>query len=476
MEVSSHALDQGRVDGVRFHSAAFTNLSRDHLDYHASMQAYGEAKARLFAGQDLEQAIINVGDSFGRELAHKLAGGAPLTAVWVGAGADAWLAERYLEAREVRSICTAISLSIEGSCGRLRSPPSCSAASTPRTCWWCSVACSRSACRSSEAAAALAACSAPPGRMEVVEAPAPGKPLAVIDYAHTPDALAKALTALREHCRGALWCVFGCGGDRDAGQAPDHGRDRRRARGPDHRHRRQSALRRSAGDHSRHHPRHQDASRAGDSGSRRGDRRRRSTRPRRATSCSSPARATRITRSTAPRAAASAIASRRSRSWGPRHEAHAARSGARLLGGTARRRGPAVRRGVDRQPHARRRRAVRRAARAELRRRGFRGRRARARRGGRDRRARRSAAAPCPTFECRMRSRRCSSSRARWRARILHSARGGGRQQRQDHDQGDDRGDSVAPRPVPGDPGQSQQSHRRAADAAAPRRPRIAAR
>ena len=77
MEVSSHALDQGRVDGVRFHSAAFTNLSRDHLDYHASMQAYGEAKARLFSGQDLEHAIINVGDAFGRELAHKLVGGAP---------------------------------------------------------------------------------------------------------------------------------------------------------------------------------------------------------------------------------------------------------------------------------------------------------------------------------------------------------------------------------------------------------------
>jgi UDP-N-acetylmuramoyl-L-alanyl-D-glutamate--2,6-diaminopimelate ligase len=64
----------------------------------------------------------------------------------------------------------------------------------------------------------LADCTAPPGRMEVVESQAPDKPLAVVDYAHTPDALAKALSALREHCRGALWCVFGCGGDRDPGK------------------------------------------------------------------------------------------------------------------------------------------------------------------------------------------------------------------------------------------------------------------
>jgi UDP-N-acetylmuramoyl-L-alanyl-D-glutamate--2,6-diaminopimelate ligase len=70
------------------------------------------------------------------------------------------------------------------------------------------------------AAGALADCTAPPGRMELIEAAGGGKPLAVIDYAHTPDALAKALSGLREHCRGSLWCVFGCGGDRDPGKRP----------------------------------------------------------------------------------------------------------------------------------------------------------------------------------------------------------------------------------------------------------------
>jgi UDP-N-acetylmuramoyl-L-alanyl-D-glutamate--2,6-diaminopimelate ligase len=220
MEVSSHALDQGRVDGVRFHSAAFTNLSRDHLDYHVSMQAYAEAKARLFSGQDLEQAIINVGDPFGRELAHKLMGGAPLTAVWIGSRADAWLAERFLEAREVRLDLHGISLDIEGSSGEITLSTRLLGrfnAENVLVVLGCLLALGVPL---AQAAAALGACSAPPGRMEVVEAPASGKPLAVIDYAHTPDALAKALTALREHCRGALWCVFGCGGDRDAGKRP----------------------------------------------------------------------------------------------------------------------------------------------------------------------------------------------------------------------------------------------------------------
>jgi UDP-N-acetylmuramoyl-L-alanyl-D-glutamate--2,6-diaminopimelate ligase len=220
MEVSSHALDQGRVDGVRFHSAAFTNLSRDHLDYHASMQAYADAKARLFSGQDLEQAVINVGDPFGRELAHKLMGGAPLTAVWIGSRADAWLAERFLEAREVRLDLHGISLDIEGSSGEISLSTKLLGrfnAENVLVVLGCLLALGVPL---AQAAAALGACSAPPGRMEVVEAPAPGKPLAVIDYAHTPDALAKALTALREHCRGALWCVFGCGGDRDAGKRP----------------------------------------------------------------------------------------------------------------------------------------------------------------------------------------------------------------------------------------------------------------
>src|SRR6202167_227263 len=86
MEVSSQALDQDRTAGVRMHSAAFTNLSRDHLDYHQTMAAYGAAKARLFAAPDLKHIVINVGDAFGRELAQSYVGRVPLTAIWIGAG------------------------------------------------------------------------------------------------------------------------------------------------------------------------------------------------------------------------------------------------------------------------------------------------------------------------------------------------------------------------------------------------------
>jgi UDP-N-acetylmuramoyl-L-alanyl-D-glutamate--2,6-diaminopimelate ligase len=220
MEVSSHALDQGRVDGVRFHSAAFTNLSRDHLDYHPSMQAYGEAKERLFRAPDLQCVVVNVGDAFGHRLALRLSGRTPLTAVWIGEGGDAWPAERRLQAKRLALELRGLSMDIDGSFGRLRLSTKLLGrfnAENALVVLGCLLALGVPL---EQAAGALAAGTAPPGRMELIEAAEPGKPTAVVDYAHTPDALSKALGALREHCRGALWCVFGCGGDRDAGKRP----------------------------------------------------------------------------------------------------------------------------------------------------------------------------------------------------------------------------------------------------------------
>jgi UDP-N-acetylmuramoyl-L-alanyl-D-glutamate--2,6-diaminopimelate ligase len=220
MEVSSHALDQGRVNGVRFQVAAFTNLTRDHLDYHGSMAAYGAAKTKLFQLADLKQVVLNIGDEFGRAVAQGYAGAASLTVVWVGAGDSGWLADRSLQAVQVRLKPRGISLELDGSYGKVTVNTQLMGrfnAENSLVVIACLLALGISL---DDAARALSACQAAPGRMEVVHTESCDKPTVVVDYAHTPDALAKALSAAREHCQGALWCVFGCGGDRDAGKRP----------------------------------------------------------------------------------------------------------------------------------------------------------------------------------------------------------------------------------------------------------------
>ena len=204
MEVSSHALDQGRVDGVTFHAAAFTNLSRDHLDYHPTMQDYGAAKARLFAVPDLKQVIVNIGDEFGRELAMKLAGRAPLTAVWAGGTQNSWLAERSLRADRVALELNGVSMDIDGSFGKVRLSTKLLGrfnAENALVVLGCLVSLGVSAGGGRGGARRVHGASGTHGGDRARGA---GKPMAVIDYAHTPDALAKALGALREHCRGQL--------------------------------------------------------------------------------------------------------------------------------------------------------------------------------------------------------------------------------------------------------------------------------
>jgi UDP-N-acetylmuramoyl-L-alanyl-D-glutamate--2,6-diaminopimelate ligase len=216
IEVSSHALDQERVAGVRMPIGAFTNLTRDHLDYHGTMAAYGAAKERLFRSRGVAHAVVNVGDGFGRELAARLPPGVELTRVAVGAPPPRG---RCVVATEVD--CHAAGLALAGVTHagpfRLRSPLVGAfnaenllvvlglllAAELPLD----------------DALAALAAARPPPGRMESFELGARG-PTLVVDYAHSPDALAKVLAALRPHTHGSLWCVFGCGGDRDSGKRP----------------------------------------------------------------------------------------------------------------------------------------------------------------------------------------------------------------------------------------------------------------
>jgi UDP-N-acetylmuramoyl-L-alanyl-D-glutamate--2,6-diaminopimelate ligase len=223
MEVSSHALDQGRVNGVRFNTAAFTNLTRDHLDYHGTMESYGAAKARLFRFDGLAHRVINVDDPFGAALAAEPSP-AQLT-VTTRAAADGARpgAARFVRAVRALPEPTGLAIAVESSWGnaelavRLIGEFNVDNSLTVLAvllAWGIPLA---------AAVRALSRCRAASGRMEMFG----GRgltPLAIVDYAHTPDALEKALRAARLHCRGQLRVVFGCGGDRDAGKRPLMGR------------------------------------------------------------------------------------------------------------------------------------------------------------------------------------------------------------------------------------------------------------
>ena len=226
MEVSSHALDQGRVDAVRYAVAAFTNLSRDHLDYHPSLEAYGEAKARLFLAHAPRAAVINTDDAFGKRLLARLLSGMPagMLVLAVGRTADRLAgAARHVRLGDVEALDDGLALSLSGDFGRVALRSRMVGDFNAENLAVAFAMLLALDIDAAEAAGALAGVSAPPGRMEAFADPARDV-LAVVDYAHTPDALAKALAALRKHCRGRLWCVFGCGGDRDRGKRPEMGR------------------------------------------------------------------------------------------------------------------------------------------------------------------------------------------------------------------------------------------------------------
>ena len=216
LEVSSHSLVQHRVAGVGFHTAIFTNLSRDHLDFHGSMDNYAEAKAMLFAVPGLKYAIINRDDPFADVMISALDSKTSLYLYSLSRG-------------EVAVNASAIRFHSGGLEARVHTP------------WGDGTLHSALAGDfnlSNLLAALTAACIAgmplqvaldaasrlnsAQGRMQYL--PNDRGLQIVVDYAHTPDALAKVLQALRAHTTGSLWVVFGCGGDRDRGKRPEMGR------------------------------------------------------------------------------------------------------------------------------------------------------------------------------------------------------------------------------------------------------------
>ncbi len=222
MEVSSHALDQGRVDEVRFETAAFTNLTQDHLDYHGTMAAYGAAKARLFARATLSARVINVDDEFGRALARAEA--APGRLVVTGRTASGAGAE-YVTAKQVQALSDGFELMVESSWGEARLRVALLGEFNVDNVLTTLAVLLAAQVPLAQAAAALGRCVAAPGRMQRIAGPrSASQPTVIVDYAHSPDALEKALVAARAHCRGRLQLVFGCGGDRDALKRPIMGR------------------------------------------------------------------------------------------------------------------------------------------------------------------------------------------------------------------------------------------------------------
>ncbi|QUN06132.1 UDP-N-acetylmuramoyl-L-alanyl-D-glutamate--2,6-diaminopimelate ligase [Shewanella yunxiaonensis] len=212
MEVSSHGLVQGRVDAVPFEIAVFTNLSRDHLDFHKSMEAYAAAKQRLLRFPTVKKAALNLDDHTG--------------STWFDS-----LDRQRLLGFSIHNDPRASLLALDadyhhaGIQARIKWPEGEGQLQTPLL----------GEFNLSNLLAALSALYAlgyplqqmlalapklqpVPGRMECFVAPT-GFSI-VVDYAHTPDGLEKALVAAREHCTGRLWCVFGCGGDRDTGKRP----------------------------------------------------------------------------------------------------------------------------------------------------------------------------------------------------------------------------------------------------------------
>jgi UDP-N-acetylmuramoyl-L-alanyl-D-glutamate--2,6-diaminopimelate ligase len=217
MEVSSHALVQGRVSGVEFETAVFTNLSQDHLDYHGTMEAYGRAKMQLFSIEGLHHAVVNLDDAFSTQLLAMIPDGVRVITYSVAGNTDADVA------------FDSVRFHTGGVVASLRTPWGSGECSSPLRGEFnlSNLAAGISAVLLAgedfeNLLAAVAKLQSVAGRMQLI--PNEAGLQVVVDYAHTPDALEQVLRALRPHVEGRLLTVFGCGGDRDRGKRSLMGR------------------------------------------------------------------------------------------------------------------------------------------------------------------------------------------------------------------------------------------------------------
>ena len=231
LEASSHGLVQGRLNGTRIETAIFTNISRDHLDYHSDFDHYKEAKKQLFEWPDLKHAVINLDDEFGEVLANEMIARLEIPSrkmdeqsVGCGTGCITFSLKRpdadvYCDSIEYKSTGVAALIIYQGHALPLESKllggfnlsNLLAVVSTLLV----------EGVPFAQAILTVSQLNNVKGRMDLLACE--GKPTVVIDYAHTPDALEKALLATRQHADGAVYCVMGCGGDRDKGKRPQMG-------------------------------------------------------------------------------------------------------------------------------------------------------------------------------------------------------------------------------------------------------------
>lgn len=225
MEVSSHGLDQSRVNGVHFETAIFTNLSRDHLDYHKDMQSYARSKQKLFASPGLRYAVINADDEQGLEILANLPDTVQSVAYSLSdaMNADAAVLRSSLmhlgcvQGSDLKFNKSGLSMHVTSPWGDAEISAPLYGRFNAENILAVLAAALLDGIRLTDAVKALKSLQSVPGRMQHV-ASGSNQPTVIVDYAHTPDALEQVLMSARTHCKKELCCVFGCGGDRDQGK------------------------------------------------------------------------------------------------------------------------------------------------------------------------------------------------------------------------------------------------------------------
>ncbi len=219
IEASSHGLTQGRLVGVNFNTAVFTNLGRDHMDYHDSMEDYENAKRKLFQSKNLENAVINVDDDFGLRLANEFSD--KLNVVTYSIQADSAQSDSFIKAVNIKYAQDNTSFEIISSWGEAKLTTQLVGNFNVSNLLAVLGVLLVKGVLFADAIRAVESMKTVAGRLEfITDSKASSKlnPCVVIDYAHTPQALANVLRVLRDQCAGKLWCVFGCGGNRDQGK------------------------------------------------------------------------------------------------------------------------------------------------------------------------------------------------------------------------------------------------------------------